>query len=383
MTPTPAYYFSAETFAQRVGLVKEALGENIPLTYAIKANPFLLHALPDAIAHLEVCSPGELEICRSLNLDPAKILYSGVVKRECDLKEALEYGVDIITAESPAQVALLRQLCPKDAKTKVLFRLSSGNQFGMDEDTLVAAAKDVLAEEYLTLYGIHFYSGTQKKLRPMEKDLTKLRHLLNRLDEQLGYAPSLVEYGPGLPMACFEADEDACEAAEKEALAEALPLLQEFASEYPMGIELGRFLAAPAGRYETSVLDVKCSDGVNYALVDGGMHHLRYHGQMMGMQVPVIETSDKDGQPLDGPKEAYTICGSLCTVSDVLVRETELPALHAGDRLVFCRCGAYSVTEASVLFLSRPAPAVILEKNGSQICLRPQKSTAVWNGADA
>lgn len=56
--------------------------------------------------------------------------------------------------------------------------------------------------------------------------------------------------------------------------------------------------------------------------------------------------------------EDYTLCGSLCTVADVMVREVVLPRLEIDNIIEFGHCGAYSVTEAPVLFLSRKLPAV-------------------------
>ena len=61
-------------------------------------------------------------------------------------------------------------------------------------------------------------------------------------------------------------------------------------------------------------------------------------------------------------KNAYTICGSLCTTSDILARGVQLPTLHIGDKLVFEKTGAYSVTEGLALFLSRELPAVYLQE---------------------
>jgi len=49
-----------------------------------------------------------------------------------------------------------------------------------------------------------------------------------------------------------------------------------------------------------------------------------------------------------------------------LVREVELPVVSRNDVVLFHRCGAYSVTEGSALFLSRKIPEVYLynEANG-------------------
>ncbi|MCR4611221.1 MAG: diaminopimelate decarboxylase, partial [Lachnospiraceae bacterium] len=124
---TPCYVFDFDEFEKRANTIADAL-PNIPLTYSIKANPFLLNDLPDAISHVEVCSPGELEICKALNVPGEKIIYSGVVKEQEDIHEALTYGVDIITCESLRHAALIQQ---ENVKVKTILRLTSGNQFGM------------------------------------------------------------------------------------------------------------------------------------------------------------------------------------------------------------------------------------------------------------
>lgn len=95
------------------------------------------------------------------------------------------------------------------------------------------------------------------------------------------------------------------------------------------------------------------ADLLVFALV--GIHHLKYHGQTMAMQIPEMEVLNTSAET-----KPYCICGSLCTVADVLVREVELPIVSRNDVILFHRCGAYSVTEGSALFLSRKMPEVYL-----------------------
>ena len=64
--------------------------------------------------------------------------------------------------------------------------------------------------------------------------------------------------------------------------------------------------------------------------------------------------------------ENYEICGSLCTVSDVIIRQVPLANPETGDILVFERTGAYSVTEGISLFLSRDLPRIYI-KNGKEL----------------
>lgn len=123
----------------------------------------------------------------------------------------------------------------------------------------------------------------------------------------------------------------------------------------PLGIEMGRYLAAPCGTYASRVMDIKNNSDTNYIICDGGIHHLKYHGQTMAMQIPEMEVLNTSAET-----KPYCICGSLCTVADVLVREVELPIVSRNDVILFHRCGAYSVTEGSALFLSRKMPEVYL-----------------------
>jgi diaminopimelate decarboxylase len=351
---SPAYYFDLDVFAKRVNMVKEKL-PNIPLTFSIKANPFLLTKLPENLCHVEVCSPGELKICKKYGIPGDKIIYSGVNKEMTDVSEAVEYEVDIATAESMFHVQLEQQAAAAlGKKQKVILRLTSGNQFGMSEEDICQILSHAQDYPNLVFYGIHYYSGTQKKLRQVEKDLARLDSFLEKLKTSLDFAPNLVEVGPGLSVNYFNPPYDE---GEVNGFDEVVPLLLEFAQKYPMGIEMGRFLAASCGIYATKVMDIKKNSDTNYIICDGGIHHLRYHGQTMAMQVPemdvIMENEERD-------RISYCICGSLCTVADVLVRDVELPKMKRGDVLLFCRCGAYSVTEGSALFLSRQIPSVYL-----------------------
>ena len=360
---TPCYCFDLDEFRRRAEAVKAQM-PNIPMTYSIKANPFLLEQLPEVFDHVEVCSPGELEICKSLGIAPEKIIYSGVVKEACDVHEAVEYGVDIITCESTRHALLVHA---ENKPSKVILRLTSGNQFGMsleDAEEIINHCKDKYFN--LDIIGIHYFSGTQKTLRKIQKDLEKLEKILVSLKEDCGFEPQMVEYGPGIYTEYFEEDCNACDMA---ALQEAAPALNEFAERYPLAIEMGRFFAASCGTFYTTVKDIKSSFETNYLMVDGGMHHLNYYGQRMAMQIPPLAVRKQDEtfysiKPQDESLEnpiAYCICGSLCTVADVLLREVELPKMHIGDVLEFGRCGAYSMTEAPALFLSRPMPAIYVK----------------------
>ena len=402
MRQTPYYVFDTDEFAKRAAMIRAALdckgGRRIPLCFSIKANPFLLHRLPEGLDHVEVCSPGELEICIALGVKPESIIYSGVMKEKCDIERAVSYGAGILTCESIRHAALISEVMLEciqegvheaefaETKAHVILRLTSGNQFGMSLDDIEYIISHPDEFKGITVIGIHYYSGTQKSLRKINKDLEKIKSALTRLKDKYGFEPQLVEYGPGL---CVEYFEDDWQEKEIQALDEAAEVLREFAEEYPLGIEMGRFLAASCGKYYTQVKDLKSTGDANYAILDGGIHHLNYFGQRMAMQVPPIkvyagevsENEEKNGVELtELPDTDYTLCGSLCTVADVLVREVKLKKLELGDVLEFGHCGAYSVTEAPALFLSRQLPAIYAySKEYGYECLREHIPAAEIN----
>jgi len=124
------------------------------------------------------------------------------------------------------------------------------------------------------------------------------------------------------------------------------------------------------------VVDQKTNKGESYCIVDGGIHQLNYYGQMLAMKKPPILHFDHR----DGEKKEWTVCGSLCTVNDVLVKKYPFQNLQIGDRLVFQKTGAYSATEGMSLFLSRDLPQIFLySANDSFRIARPHLQTNAFN----
>lgn len=371
---TPVFIFDADEFGRRAKNVKSAIG-GASLCYSIKANPFLLACLPEEIDRVEVCSPGELAICRRVGVVPSTVVYSGVNKGSEDIAEAIEYGAELLTAESLRQLGLINAAALAAGKrVRVALRLTSGNQFGMDSENLKRAVAEKGSYEGVDIVAIHYYSGTQKKkLAVVEKELAELEKLADTLEERFGLSGISLEYGPGLPADYFGDDPEGRDMA---VLAEAGAMIAAVAARRSVTVEFGRFLASPCGIYLTAAADIKNNNGENFVICDGGINHLKYYGQTMAMQTPPITLLGDHGEKT----EDYTLCGSLCTTADILVRKVTLPALSVGDVLAFGRCGAYSVTEGIGLFLSRQLPRIVLhsERGGNRL-LRDFYGTDILN----
>lgn len=374
---TPLYIFDLDASGRTIKDVKHKTEGTADICYAMKANPFLAKQMAGDADRLEVCSMGEYEICRALNISPQKLLISGVLKEEAELDKILsECGnVCTYTVESLNQYFYFADWCRKNRQSlQIYLRLSSGNQFGMDEETV----KDLVlvrgSNPLLEIKGLHFFSGTRKRsVEVIKKELSFLDQFLITMEQKHDFSFRTLEYGPGLNVPYFTDQE-------KKGDEELLILNEAIRSMKWKGrvvLEMGRFLAAMGGYYATTVRDLKSIGGTNYCIVDGGMHQFGYDGQLQGMYQPYMQVCP---QKEYGELKEWTICGALCTNNDVLVRNVSLRELRVGDVLIFHRAGAYAVTEGMSLFLSRSLPgvAVYSSKDGWHL-VRDRQTTYQWN----
>ena len=372
---TPFYIFDTDILALQIQKIRDALGPEVELCYAMKANPFIIKELEGLVDSFEVCSPGEFSICERAGINMGKVVMSGVHKKPEDVEYALKkYGDKIIyTVESLSHWHILAG-CTKHLHlpVRVLLRLTCGNQFGMDESLI----RQIIAggtHEFITIEGIQYFSGTQKKsLTKLEKELHMLDQFCRELKLEYGFAVKRLEYGPGLPICYFE-EEKSVEDQMLNGLAE---LIKNLTFGGRVALEMGRFMAAPCGSYVTGVVDQKTNKGEAYCIVDGGIHHLNYYGQMLAMKKPPILHFNHGEEE----RKEWTVCGSLCTVNDVLVKQYPFQNLQTGDQLIFQKTGAYSATEGMSLFLSRDLPQILLysAKENFRIA-RPHFQTNVLN----
>lgn len=361
---TPLYVFDLDAFARRIRQVKAAFGPDIRLCYSMKANPFLLRNLPSELERLEVCSLGELNICHRVGADMSRVILSGVNKTRENVIKAMEWGVGTFTAESRLHLEYLNEYAAQAGRTvPVLLRLTSDNQFGIDEPELRELVKNRAHYPNVEMIGLHYFSGTQKKrVTLLGREMEKLEQLLCDIEAESGLRMEQLEYGAGLWIDYFGEDPEAAELA---LLEEAAPVLRQEAQKRRLTVEMGRYYTAPCGTYLTTVMDQKTNCGFAYAICDGGIHQMNYDGQVKGMQVPPLAVLN----PGTGEARDWTLCGSLCTPGDVMVRRAALAGVEPGSVLAFGRTGAYSICEGMAMLLSRDLPAVVLysEAEGAKL----------------
>lgn len=372
---TPFYAFDLSTLRKRIEFIKSSLPKNVDLCYAVKANTFIISEAEKSVPRLEVCSPGEFEICEALNVPMKKIVLSGVYKTPEFIERVItQYDdVGIYTIESVRQYELLKDLSEKyGRKINVLVRINSKSQFGVTEedfDYIISDCNPV----YMTMKGIQYFSSTQKSSqKKLKREFDYLKELIARTEEKFGIVIEELEYGTGSPVIYFE--EESFD--EKEYFSCLSALLCELPSKLKITLEMGRSIAASCGAYFSKVVDAKSNKAGNFAIIDGGMNHLVYFGQSMAMKHPFFEVLPKrdSANTLD-----WNICGSLCTVNDIVVKALPIADLAIDDIIIFKNTGAYCMCEGISLFLSRELPAVVLVDDDDISIVRNHFKTSELN----
>lgn len=368
---TPFFLLSEDRLQDNVAFLKEKAGERFAVCFSIKSNPWYAVGAAESADYVEVCSPGEWELCIRHGISTDQIIAGGVCKSDKELKYLVKAKPHRISIESMRQLALADKYSSAyESRADILLRISSGNQFGMDLDMVVDLLKHQDRFPSLQFMGIHYYSGTRKRqIKDVEKDIA----MLESVAEKAKGSFAEIEYGPGLGVPQFQGHNT------KEyvsCLLYLLDRLQGLSRQFRITLECGRLLTADTGVYVTEIVDKKESGRRTYYIVDGGIHHLQYDGQIKGQLSPFIYAGNDNG--IDQNRES-TICGALCTDNDVLARSANIPEKEVGERLIFLNAGAYCITEGISLFLSRDLPGVVVEKQKAMTIMRNNTPSYLFN----
>ncbi len=231
--------------------------------------------------------------------------------------------------------------------------------FGVDEEQLDPLLDRIVGDVHLELSGIHLFSGTQiLDHHLVSAQWRKGLEIARRVTRHARVPLRTVDFGGGLGIPYFPGDRPldlSALAKDLHAILGAVKNEPNFAQTNFM-VEPGRFLVGEAGIYITRVIDVKCSRGKTYVILDGGMnHHLAASGNLgqvikRNFPIAVLDRIDAPGH------ETVDVVGPLCTPLDTLGRSVELPRVEVGNLIGIFQSGAYARSASPLGFLSHATP---------------------------
>lgn len=351
---TPCYIYSRATLERHWRAFDVALA-NTPhlICYAVKANSNLavLNILARLGSGFDIVSVGELERVLAAGGDPAKVVFSGVAKREDEIQRALEVGIHCFNVESESELHRINEVAGRlgvvapislrvnpdvDAKTHPY--ISTGlkeNKFGIAIDDAQRIYQLASSLPHLEVRGIDCHIGSQlTSITPFVDALERVLALLAILKAD-GITIQHIDIGGGLGIRYQN---------------ETPPLPDEYAKaintalsdhDYTIIMEPGRAIAANAGILVAKVEHLKHSGDRHFAIIDAAMNDLMRPALYNAWQEIVAVQPRDNGEP-----HQYDVVGPVCETGDFLGKD-RLLNLQEGDLLAVRSAGAYGFSMSS------------------------------------
>ncbi len=380
---TPLYLYDFDYIEARYAELKEAFeGHKSLISYAVKANSNLsvIRHLASKGAGADCVSIGEVKRALRAGVAKYKIIFSGVGKRDEEIKEALESDILMLNLESEAEmkrVELVAKELGKEARISIRVNpnidpkthpyISTGlheNKFGVEINMAKRMYIYAKKSDYLDPIGIHFHIGSQlTELNPIKESCEIVADLVRNL-KAIGIEIKFFDVGGGLGV--VYRDEITID---PRAYASVI-----FAAVKGLDLtiicEPGRYMLTNSGYFITKVLYEKINDGKRFVIVDGAMNDLirpslydAYH-KIEAISKGSIDSSEYTEADVVGP---------ICESGDFFGKDISLPPLEHNDLLVIYSAGAYGFTMSSN-YNTRGRSAEVALFNGADHCIRKRES---------
>jgi diaminopimelate decarboxylase len=373
---TPLYVYDQETIRERYNEVVDTFRQyydDFDLHYAVKANsnPAILQTLHDEGAGFDCGSPAEIRLVRKIGADQEEILYTGLYNRRDELDYALEQGVPI-NLDSDVLLDKMDRL-PETLSFRVnpgigrdnfgLIFAGEGVKFGVPEEEIVDAYRKA-ADRGVERFGMHMMTGSCVLDPDYFQTVTeKLLEIAGRVSDELDIEFEFIDIGGGLGIP-YRQDEDRLDI--DETAHKVTETFKQGIEEHGLGrpelrMEPGRYLVAEAGVLLTQVTAVKETDRT-FVGIDTGMHHM-IRPMLLDAYHEIVLASDLEREP-DGPK---TVVGPVCSSTDTMAEDRDLPPVEDGDVLAIMDAGAYGYVMASNWNTRRLPAEIMVTEDGPEL----------------
>ncbi|MBN1255414.1 MAG: diaminopimelate decarboxylase [Deltaproteobacteria bacterium] len=378
---TPFYLYSYRTLVRHYQAFDEAF-KDLPhlICYSAKANSnvAVLRTFINQGSGVDVVSGGELFRALHAGADPATVVYSGVGKREDEIRYALQERILMFNVESYQELHVINGVASTmgiqapialrvnpDIDPKTHPYIATGikqAKFGIDVDRALEWYREAQGLPHLTIRGVSCHIGSQlTEIGPFVEALKRVKELVLKLGDE-GIKVEYMDLGGGLGITYHQ---------------EEPPHPQEYASAIitegkalpcTFIFEPGRVIVGNAGILVTRVLYTKEGDK-NFVVVDAAMNDL-VRPTLYGSYQEIVSVTAKQGDEM-----VADMVGPICESGDFLARDRAMPCFEPGDLVAVMSAGAYGFVMSSN-YNSRPRVPEVLVKDGVFHVIRERESYA-------
>ncbi len=377
---TPFYLYSHATLAHHFRTFDAAF-EGYPhlICFAAKSNSNLaiLRLMINLGGGVDIVSGGELFRSLQAGVDPMKVVYSGVGKKEDEIRQAIKAGILMFNIESSQELGEISRLAGRlRAKARIALRInpdidpqthpyiSTGlkrNKFGIDIEQALRDYRRARELPNIEVVGVACHIGSQiTELGPFLEAVQRLKELIQKLELE-GIRIRYLDLGGGLGIT-YDQETPPHPKDYGAALVKELQGL-----DCTLILEPGRVLVGNAGILVTQVNYTKDTEAKHFIIVDAGMNDLArpslygsYHAVW-----PVVEK--------DRPEVIASLVGPICESGDFLAKDRPMPAFAPGELVAVMSAGAYGFSMSSN-YNSRPRIPEILVKDEAFYVIRKRET---------
>lgn len=381
---TPYFFIHRDILDENIASFKKGLEQewgSYRLAYSVKTNalPYVLSCMKKQGIMAEVVSDDEYNLARLCGFAPEEIVFNGPIKGKELFLEAVQQG-SLVHLDSRRELEWLWELpegrvypvglrvnldlsrmCPEDVGL-----MGEGYRFGFSYENgdLCWALDKLSACPKVRLQGFHFHCNSITRNPAVYGFMAqKAGEIIRRY----GLSPEYIDMGGG-----FFGGVPGKPAPEVyvRTIAEQLEGIVDTA-KVQLLIEPGSAFIGSAVDFVTTVLDVKENPYGRIVTTDGGRVNLdplwkkeRYLFERTG--------EEREQVPLQ------IVCGYTCMDHDRIMRLQDAPAFEVGDRIVYKRVGAYTMTFEG-MFIRRHPPVYAQEGDALRL-VRQTPSLATMAG---
>jgi len=377
---SPVYIYSQTTLERHFKAMDEALAA-VPHTicYSVKANSnvAVLKTFINLGGGVDIVSGGELFRALKAGVDPQKVVYSGVGKKDEEIEYALSADILMFNVESEQELERIDEIAGRLGKRAgIAIRINPDvdpethpyittglkqAKFGINIERALAQYQRANALGNLEILGIDCHIGSQlTKVSPFVDAIRKLKRLIAGLKE-MGIRIKYFDLGGGLGIR-YSDEEPPLPAEYGKAVTE---------ETKDLGLHLlfepGRNLVGNAGILVAKCLYTKKGEEKNFVITDAAMNDLArpsLYGSFHGVEAV---SKDQEGTIV------ADIVGPICESGDFLAKDREIPNFRQGDLVTFMSAGAYGFTMSSN-YNSRPRVAEVMVKGGEFEVIRERET---------
>jgi ornithine decarboxylase len=308
----------------------------VDLHFALKPLPerTVVQVLEREGSWFDLATNGEVDLVRDAGIPASRCVHTHPIKRDSDIRHALEYGVTTFVVDNPDEIA---KFGPYRDRVRLLLRVA----FSSREAIVDLSRKfgcEPAAQSGIRVAGLSFHVGSQVTRPDMYVEAIATCGDFIAEAAQRGLGPlDTLDIGGGFAIDYLEP----------------APAINEFCrpiraalARLPKGVrviaEPGRFICGPAGIALSTVMGRSMRGGRWWYYLDDGIYGT-FSGQLYDHSRFPIEPVRGPGRP----RLPCVLSGPTCDSGDVIAEDLPMPELAIGELMIARQVGAYTSATAT------------------------------------